>query len=464
MTRRSVNLLQFWLTVAFFLLPGVAFTLAWYVRFRTGLFVTATPVDRQAYFVFSVIVTVFWAWVVEKIGLNRISTVLALRTGIQTAAKTCAFSGLLALSLSFFYRNVTFARIFVAVGFCFLFVFSVFLIHLFRRILRTADNLPNGRFSVAILGADQYGFQVAQRLTHHEGARCRVACFVGLPGQSHCITDTPVIDWEHLGDVTDLFHCSELLICVPPEQIGRSQDVVKAVQHLCIPARMVVDLGEGIFAPDRVFDFYGIPLLDIRPCPVDTIAYSLGKRVFDMCFSLAILILTSPLFALIAIVTKLTSPGPIFFKQERVGLSGKPFFMYKFRTMRLSPTNESDTRWTTECDSRVTTFGALLRKSSLDELPQFLNVLKGEMSVVGPRPERPHFVHKFLKEVSSYSARHSLKGGITGWAQVNGWRGDTSIEKRIEFDLYYLENWSFSFDLRIILMTVFSGLVAKNAY
>jgi lipopolysaccharide/colanic/teichoic acid biosynthesis glycosyltransferase len=164
------------------------------------------------------------------------------------------------------------------------------------------------------------------------------------------------------------------------------------------------------------------------------------------------------------LIVRLTSRGPIFFIQERIGLNGKPFNMYKFRSMRAGPSSESDTQWTTSEDNRKTRFGTLLRKTSLDELPQFINVLKGDMSVVGPRPERPHFVHKFLQEINRYNHRHALKVGITGWAQVNGWRGDTSIDKRIEYDLYYLQNWSLAFDLRIIVMTVFSGLISKNAY
>jgi lipopolysaccharide/colanic/teichoic acid biosynthesis glycosyltransferase len=138
--------------------------------------------------------------------------------------------------------------------------------------------------------------------------------------------------------------------------------------------------------------------------------------------------------------------------------------MYKFRTMRTGPISESDRQWTTGRDSRRTAFGSLLRRTSLDELPQFINVLRGDMSVVGPRPERPHFVHKFLQEVTRYNNRHALKVGITGWAQVNGWRGDTSIEKRVEYDLYYLQNWSLSFDIRIIVMTIFVGLINKSAY
>jgi exopolysaccharide biosynthesis polyprenyl glycosylphosphotransferase len=188
------------------------------------------------------------------------------------------------------------------------------------------------------------------------------------------------------------------------------------------------------------------------------------KRAFDICCSFSVLLLASPLLALIATLIKCTSRGPVLFVQERVGLNGKSFRMYKFRTMRASEKLESDRRWTTEGDSRRTVFGTFLRRTSLDELPQFINVLRGDMSIVGPRPERPHFVHKFLQEVVRYNQRHALKVGITGWAQVNGWRGNTSIEKRVECDLYYLQNWSLAFDLRIIMMTIVSGLINKNAY
>jgi exopolysaccharide biosynthesis polyprenyl glycosylphosphotransferase len=239
---------------------------------------------------------------------------------------------------------------------------------------------------------------------------------------------------------------------------------MKALSHLCLPARALVDLGEGIVIREKLFQLGNIQMLDLSSTPTESLDYALFKRVFDVAFSLGVLVLVAPLFGLIALIIRLTSRGPIFFIQERIGLNGKPFQMYKFRSMRVGPSPESDTQWTTAEDARRTSFGALLRKTSLDELPQFINVLRGDMSVVGPRPERPHFVQKFLQEVSRYNHRHSLKVGITGWAQVNGWRGDTSIEKRIEFDLYYLQNWTFTFDLRIILMTVFSGLLNRNAY
>jgi exopolysaccharide biosynthesis polyprenyl glycosylphosphotransferase len=198
--------------------------------------------------------------------------------------------------------------------------------------------------------------------------------------------------------------------------------------------------------------------------PVESFSYVVGKRAFDIFFSGLAIVLTGPLMLLIAVAIKLASPGPVFFRQQRVGLNGRTFFMYKFRTMRHTGPDESDRRWTKRDDPRRTRLGRWLRAVSLDELPQFFNVLNGEMSVVGPRPERPYFVEQFMQTVSLYNTRHDLKVGITGWAQVNGWRGDTSIAKRVEHDLYYLNNWSFGFDLRIILLTILHLFSPKNAY
>jgi exopolysaccharide biosynthesis polyprenyl glycosylphosphotransferase len=188
------------------------------------------------------------------------------------------------------------------------------------------------------------------------------------------------------------------------------------------------------------------------------------KRCFDVVFSSLVLLALAPLFALIALAVRWSSPGPVFFRQQRVGRNGELFWMLKFRTMRVAAPEECDTRWTTAGDPRRTRVGAFLRHTSLDELPQFFNVLKGEMSVVGPRPERPYFARRFLREVEGYERRFWLPAGITGWAQVNGWRGDTSIERRVEHDLYYLRHRSFSFDLWIIARTLWSGLIDRNAY
>ena len=192
--------------------------------------------------------------------------------------------------------------------------------------------------------------------------------------------------------------------------------------------------------------------------PVDSFAYLTVKRAFDLAFATCVLVLLSPVLLFIALAVKLTSRGPVLFRQERVGRRGGMFHMLKFRTMAVRPQSETDTVWTVPVSDRITPFGRFLRRTSLDELPQFINVLRGEMSVVGPRPERPFFVEEFQKRIEGYSCRHDGVVGITGWAQVNGLRGDTCIQTRVAYDVYYLRNWSLLFDARIICRTVLDVL------
>ena len=188
------------------------------------------------------------------------------------------------------------------------------------------------------------------------------------------------------------------------------------------------------------------------------------KRCMDVCGSLAAIVVFSPVMLLMVLLIKLTSPGPLIFKQERVGLHNRPFQMYKFRSMEVQKERDEQKCWTVKNDPRVTGIGKFMRKTSIDELPQLFNVLKGDMSLVGPRPERPQFVEKFREEIPRYMVKHQVRPGMTGWAQINGYRGDTSIRKRIEYDLYYIENWTVGLDLKILFLTFFKGFINKNAY
>jgi Undecaprenyl-phosphate glucose phosphotransferase len=255
----------------------------------------------------------------------------------------------------------------------------------------------------------------------------------------------------------------DVVIALPAHRLSSLSDLFRTLQPLCTPVRAIMDIGDIPVLRERLFQFGDLQMLDLANSPAESPMYFVLKRVFDAVFSLLVVLLAGPLMLAIAAIVKITSKGPVLFCQERVGLNGYHFKMYKFRTMKIDAASESSTRWTTANDPRCTPVGRFLRKTSLDELPQFFNVLKGEMSVVGPRPERPHFVKKFLEEISHYDTRHRLKVGITGWAQVNGWRGDTSIAKRFEYDVYYLQNWSFWLDLRIVCRTA-SSLFHKNAY
>ena len=206
-----------------------------------------------------------------------------------------------------------------------------------------------------------------------------------------------------------------------------------------------------------------IPLIGIRPEPLNILSNRIIKRIFDIIIASTALVVLSPLFILFTILIKISSAGPVLFRQRRVGANNLEFEIYKFRSMIIQDQKDSDSIWTTSDDKRITNIGKFMRTVNMDELPQLWNVLLGNMSIVGPRPERKHFIEKFKDDIPYYNVRHLVKSGITGWAQANGWRGDTSIKKRVEYDIYYLENWSFWLDLRIIFLTLFNIRVWKTA-
>ncbi len=208
-------------------------------------------------------------------------------------------------------------------------------------------------------------------------------------------------------------------------------------------------------------DLLGLPVINIRHVPLTNTINQMLKRAMDIVGAIFCLILFSPIMVCVAFLIKLTSPGPIIYSQERVGLHNRPFKMYKFRSMEVK---EEKNGWTKQNDPRVTPIGKIIRKFSIDEMPQFYNVLIGNMSLVGPRPERPFYVEKFREEIPRYMVKHQVRPGMTGWAQINGYRGDTSIRKRIDFDLYYIENWTMGLDIKILFLTLFKGFINKNAY
>ena len=266
---------------------------------------------------------------------------------------------------------------------------------------------------------------------------------------------------ERLGAVADLDaileaqRVDELAVALDPGEYGSIVEVMNVSDKYGTPLKLVPVLNRFMPREPAVESVGDVTTLNVRTTPLDNIANAAVKRVADIIVSAAILVLISPILLVVAIGVKVTSPGPILFKQERVGLHKKPFKMLKFRSMRVNA--ESTTAWSTNEDPRKTRFGSFIRKFSIDELPQFINVLKGDMSIVGPRPEIPHYVHQFKDEIPLYMLRHQVRPGITGWAQVNGFRGDTSIEGRVEYDLYYIENWTFAFDVKIFFMTIFGG-------
>jgi len=262
-------------------------------------------------------------------------------------------------------------------------------------------------------------------------------------------------DYKKLGRLLDAQHPDEAVCAIAPEDYGRMAEIIAACEKTGTKLSIIPFYAKYMSSNPQFDELDGIPLLNFRRIPLDNWANAFCKRAMDILGSLALIILTSPIMLVCAVGVKLSSPGPVIFRQERVGRNKVPFYMYKFRSMRVN--SGEATRWSTDHDDRKTRFGAFMRKCSLDELPQFFNVLRGDMSLVGPRPEIPYYVEKFKGDVPLYMVKHQVRPGITGWAQVNGLRGDTSIKARVEHDVYYIEHWSLLFDIEILLNTVFRG-------
>ena len=452
------------LKICTYLLPLPAFALGlWSWTELCRLFSRPSVFSAQTHLAQLLLGGIAWALLSERYDVTKFDELFRERTGARNASSACIATAFVLLAALYFSRHQAFPRVLLICDLFALLMLTI-LLHATFRICCRSRAYPSRPTRLLIVGADQFAVDVASRLQRLSFAACEVVGYIRLPGQETCIERRLTYTLEEISDINSKIKIDEAVIAIQPARFFELPQILQALKEVCLPARATVDLGEGIVVKERLFQLGNMQMLDLTSTPAESLDYALVKRAFDVCFSALVLLLMSPLLILIAALIKITSPGTVLFVQERVGLNGKPFRMYKFRTMRTAARSDSDTQWTKKRDPRVTAFGAFLRKTSLDELPQFINVLKGEMSVVGPRPERPHFVQKFLQEISSYNIRHSLKVGITGWAQVNGWRGDTSIERRVECDLYYLHNWSFSFDLKIIVMTIFSGLIAKNAY
>ena len=256
----------------------------------------------------------------------------------------------------------------------------------------------------------------------------------------------------------------EIAITLALEDYDSLEYIVDLCEKSGVHTKFIPDYTSLVPSHPYTEDLMGLPVINIRYVPLTNTLNWFMKRGMDVLGSLFGIIIASPIMVASALAVRFTSPGPVLFKQERVGLHNKTFNMYKFRTMEMQKPSAEQKAWTVKDDPRVTKVGRFLRRTSLDELPQLFNILLGEMSLVGPRPERPQFVEKFKDEIPRYMIKHQVRPGLTGWAQVNGYRGDTSIRKRIEYDLYYIENWTLSFDIKIMFLTIFKGFINKNAY
>jgi Undecaprenyl-phosphate glucose phosphotransferase len=465
MIRSRLKRAHFFLTLAVFSLPLAAFALAAFLRFATHVLPRhTTDAEPRPYFGLLLLTTILWALGAEYYGLTSVENYLHPQGFVRRILFACLSTYVTVLSVIFFYRDTSFSRMFIWLSSINIVLLALLLSMLFRKLWYRSASSPKVSGLLLIVGADAFAARVANSLVSSRVAPCGIRGHIRLPGQTCVIHNCPVFelsDVEKLaigGDFTDA------VLALPPDRMAELPSLRVQLAPLCVPVRLVLDVGDSVLTGESLLHFGSFLMLDLHRTMAESALYMILKRAFDLAFSILVLLLTAPVLVLIALAVRCSSPGPIIFAQDRVGLNGKLFRMYKFRTMRESSGRDSDSRWTVRNDPRCTRVGKFLRHSGLDELPQFCNVLKGDMSVVGPRPERPLLVQRFMQSVSNYNTRHYLKVGITGWAQVNGWRGDTSIEKRVEYDLYYVRHWTLAFDLLIIFLTFFRGFTNKNAY
>lgn len=273
-----------------------------------------------------------------------------------------------------------------------------------------------------------------------------------------------------LGSIDNLLYIlpenklDEIAVTLSLQDYDRLEEIVNLCEKSGVHTKFIPDYNSLIPGRPYTEDLSGLPVINIRYVPLSNTINAVAKRAVDIIGSLCGLVLLSPLLLVVAVLVKTTSKGPVIFAQERVGQHNRVFKMYKFRTMRVQEETEEKKGWTTRNDPRVTKVGRFLRRTSIDELPQLFNILIGNMSLVGPRPERPQYVEKFREEIPRYMIKHQVRPGLTGWAQINGYRGDTSIRKRIEYDIFYIENWSMGLDFKIMFLTIFKGFINENAY
>jgi len=406
------------------------------------------PRDLSGYYgLISIAALLFAALPGEVYRSWRGSQIPSMLAGV--GARWAGLVGAILMWLFFFKTSDDFSRVWfllwTVLALIFLWLERV-CIYLFLRVMRGRGfNLRH----IALVGSGSSAENIKKRLSSE-----------GWSGYQIVLT-LPHTDAESL-ETLETCEVDEVWLALPFSQEKAIKDALHALRHSTATIRFAPDLFTLRLVNHGITEVLGMPMYDLSATPM-TGLNQLIKWMEDKLLSSAILILISPLMLVLAVGVKLTSPGPVFYRQERVGLNNKPFNMLKFRSMPVD-IEKDGIRWGGSATKTSTRFGQFIRKTSLDELPQFLNVLKGDMSIVGPRPERSVFVEQFKEEIPDYMKKHLVKAGITGWAQVNGWRGDTDLKMRIEYDLYYIENWSLWLDLKIILLTIFKGFVNKHAY
>ena len=448
-----------------------SYALAWYIIIESGIYQQAGGVlAPRVYFIPLVVIVPGYLLLYSIFHLYTPRRVQRSRVELANISKANAI-GVLTFTLilylggknPYFYN---FSRAMVLTFFAINTLAETLVRNIIRRVLRSMRSKGYNQKHILLIGYSQaaegfidrilanpeWGYQIRGILDDHKhrGDQYRGIRVIGATSDLKTILDMNLLD--------------EIAITLSIRDYAGLEKMVAECEKSGVHTKFIPDYNRFIPTKPYTEDLQGLPVINIRHVPLNDLLNATMKRGMDLAGAVTALILFSPIMALTAAIIKITSPGPIIYSQERVGLHNRPFKMYKFRSMEVQPPGQDKGKWTTPHDPRVTPVGRIIRKTSIDELPQLFNVLAGSMSLVGPRPERPFFVERFKEEIPRYMIKHQVRPGMTGWAQINGYRGDTSIEKRIEHDLYYIENWTLGFDFKILFLTVFKGFINKNAY
>jgi Undecaprenyl-phosphate glucose phosphotransferase len=444
----------------------VAWLASYWVRFTLApIPVTKGFPSFESYVSVSPLVAVLWMSVFALMQVYQSSRMLGRLDELRSILKAHGVALLGFIALTYMFEEYKYSRV-VMLNF---FLLGGLALSGFRLILRGALRSLRARGRnlrhVLAVGEGPAMESLLERLDVFPELGLRVKGVVAREQSGlRSIGGKPVLG--HFGELAEIIartKVDEVLIALPASQSEDLNQILSLLADETLDIRVIPDVLRHVTLRCGIEDFDGLPIVRINDSPLIGWGAS-AKRVTDVVLAATAFVLLAPLLLLLALLVKLTSPGPVLYVQERMGLDGRSFPMLKFRSMRLDAESDSGPIWAQRADNRRTRFGTLLRKTSLDELPQLWNVILGHMSLVGPRPERPVFVHRFRKEVPHYMLRHKVRAGITGWAQVNGWRGNTSLDRRIECDLFYIRNWSYMLDLKILVLTLLRGFFNQNAY
>ena len=448
---------------------AVSYMLAWWVQFQL-LNNTSGLVFRHYMSILPLLVPLYVV-IYALFGLYTTKSVRRKRVEVEKIVQANTIGLVLFMTALFFFRgNLEFTNHFSRMLLAWFYLINITLECLFRNFIRLAlQHIREKGFNqkhMILVGYSRAAEEYIDRIKANPEWGYDIMGILDdnvQPGMKYRGVEV-IGRTEEIAGVLEAAKPDEIAITLGLSEYSKLEHIVAVCEKSGVHTKFIPDYNNIIPTRPYTEDLMGLPVINIRHVPLTNTFNAFMKRCVDLGGSVFAIILFSPVMLITAIAIKLTSPGPLIYTHERVGLHNKTFRMYKFRSMDVQSPKKERGAWTVPGDPRVTKVGKIIRKTSIDELPQLFNILKGDMSLVGPRPERPFFVEKFREEIPRYMIKHQVRPGMTGWAQINGYRGNTSIRKRIEYDLYYIENWTLGFDIKILFLTIFKGFINKNAY